>query len=72
MPKSSPRSLPGPALFDFKKASRYYPTRFLDFFSQPQLDLRKIYAKTLFFPCPKSKNVKNCVRLPCSPSRNKL
>jgi hypothetical protein len=29
-----------------------------------QLDLRKIYAN-LFFLCPKSKNVKNCVRLPC-------
>jgi hypothetical protein len=42
MPKSSPRSLPGPALFDFKKASRYYPTRFLDLCSQPQLDLGKI------------------------------
>ncbi|MDB9393775.1 hypothetical protein [Microcystis aeruginosa] len=31
----SPQSLQSLALFDFKKASRYYPTRFLDLFSQP-------------------------------------
>jgi len=35
VPEFSPRSLPSLVLFDFKKAERYYPTRFLDLFSEP-------------------------------------
>ncbi|WP_287626999.1 MULTISPECIES: hypothetical protein [unclassified Microcystis] len=41
VPEFSARSLPSPVLFDFKKAQRHYPTRFLDLFSKPYIILSR-------------------------------